>query len=252
MFFEGARLAMEKSKYSKEYYYFGHHKCATNWMRGVFQEICKIKQWDCIINGGQENNLIFPTKTACIFMNVNSTAESVKRMTPGAKGFHLIRDPRDALVSQYFSWKNSHKNNNQNILDTREKLLDMSTEDGLILMLDYLVMIKSVNNWELGKYPNVLEVKYEDLVNSEYAEFSKIINHLEIPIRNSELQKIVEHNSFEKKTKRSPGEEDKKSHLRKGVAGDWRNYFTDQIKNIFKERYGSELIRLNYEKDMDW
>ena len=42
------------------------------------------------------------------------------------------------------------------------------------------------------------------------------------------------------------------SHFRKGVAGDWKNYFDDKVKSVFKDAYGHILVATGYESDMDW
>jgi hypothetical protein len=42
------------------------------------------------------------------------------------------------------------------------------------------------------------------------------------------------------------------STFRKGAIGDWRNHFTDQHKDAFKEVAGAGLIELGYESDYDW
>ena len=64
---------------------------------------------------------------------------------------------------------------------------------------------------------------------------------------------IVHRNRFEAKSLgRVPGVVDKNSHYRKGVAGDWRNHFTDKIKREFRERHGDLLIKLQYEESTDW
>jgi hypothetical protein len=39
---------------------------------------------------------------------------------------------------------------------------------------------------------------------------------------------------------------------RKGTSGQWREEFTPEIKDLFKERAGDWLIRMGYEKDNDW
>ncbi len=39
---------------------------------------------------------------------------------------------------------------------------------------------------------------------------------------------------------------------RKGVVGDWKNYFTDNAKRWFKQAAGDQLISLGYEKDGSW
>jgi hypothetical protein len=36
------------------------------------------------------------------------------------------------------------------------------------------------------------------------------------------------------------------------VAGDWNNYFTERDKQTYKEEAGELLIRLGYERDLDW
>jgi lipopolysaccharide transport system ATP-binding protein len=51
---------------------------------------------------------------------------------------------------------------------------------------------------------------------------------------------------------RSKGTEDPVSHYRKGIAGDWRNYFTPRVADAFKKRFGDILIAAGYEKDLNW
>jgi len=54
------------------------------------------------------------------------------------------------------------------------------------------------------------------------------------------------------RTKAGHDEERPDKFFRKGVTGDWRNYFSDRTKQIFKEEAGAELIALGYEKDDTW
>jgi len=39
---------------------------------------------------------------------------------------------------------------------------------------------------------------------------------------------------------------------RKGTPGDWKNHFTPKITEYFKERWGEMIVKLGYEKDLDW
>ena len=48
------------------------------------------------------------------------------------------------------------------------------------------------------------------------------------------------------------GEESTESFFRKGVAGDWRNHFTPELKALYKERVGDLLVELGYEADLSW
>jgi hypothetical protein len=45
----------------------------------------------------------------------------------------------------------------------------------------------------------------------------------------------------------------KKSHtFRSGKAGGWKQYFTEEHKNLFKNVAGDLLVKLAYEKNNDW
>ena len=66
------------------------------------------------------------------------------------------------------------------------------------------------------------------------------------------LKTIVENYSFKKISQRKPGEENKKSFLRKGIAGDWKNNFSEEACDVFKKYAGEELILMGYEKDLNW
>ncbi len=51
---------------------------------------------------------------------------------------------------------------------------------------------------------------------------------------------------------RFPGQENKKSFMRKGLVGDWHNYFTQEARELFAHYAGDELILLGYEQDQTW
>jgi hypothetical protein len=53
--------------------------------------------------------------------------------------------------------------------------------------------------------------------------------------------------TFEKLSKgRTRGEEDPSSFFRKGVAGDWRDAFTDRDRRVFEREAGDLLTKLGY------
>ena len=85
-------------------------------------------------------------------------------------------------------------------------------------------------------------------------EIEKVLN-VQFPentIKDKKIQEIVDRYSFESQTKRKKGEENTSSFLRKGISGDWENYFNEEAKDIFKKHAGQMLIQLGYEKDMNW
>ena len=62
--------------------------------------------------------------------------------------------------------------------------------------------------------------------------------------------------SFTSRTGRRPGEERKESTLRKGIVGDWKNYFDQECIVAFKTeqqgRWNSLLVEMSYEKILNW
>lgn len=92
------------------------------------------------------------------------------------------------------------------------------------------------------------ETRYEDLLLEPDDIFKRMISHLGADANREIVEKCVEKNSFQSRAKnRKPGEEDQGSFLRKGISGDWKNYFTGRDKQIFDEEAGETLERLGYE-----
>ena len=169
--------------------------------------------------------------------------------------FVVIRDLRDMLVSLYFSLKVSHKIISENVAEGHEKLNAMSEEDGLMFLIDERLQATAniQRSWlRACQTGDARLFHYEALIANEQAEFARVIEHCQIEIAPQKLAKIVEKNSFSKQAGRKPGEEDVSSHFRKGVAGDWKNHFTDRIKADFKQKFGPLLVETGYEKSLDW
>jgi lipopolysaccharide transport system ATP-binding protein len=171
--------------------------------------------------------------------------------------FVIIRDLRDTLVSLYFSVKISHALVSRKLEEGRKRLKQLDMEDGFLEMMepgnrgDVQAIIQA--SWQDPcRRGEALLFRYEDMIADEVGQFEKIISHCEIDIPRQRLREIIMNNSFLNRTGRKPGDEDTFSHYRKGMSGDWKNYFTDRIKARFKERFGQNLIELGYEKDMNW
>lgn len=168
--------------------------------------------------------------------------------------FIVIRDLRDTLVSGYFSAKASHTTDGYpKIAELRARLTSMSQEEGLMHMTRFLLRwgVEMQRSW-LASGAEV--IKFEDLLERDAELFERVlIDQCELPVARERLRSVVEGARFRNLSGgREPGEEDPGSHWRKGVAGDWRNYFMDPLKERFKELWGDDLIAAGYERDHDW
>jgi len=181
---------------------------------------------------------------------LNNTLNFQLRKNP-VISFLVIRDLRDTLVSLYFSLKVSHTIISEHYAKIRSELNELNLEDGMIKVMK-INMNPSYRVQSSWMDHASMIIRFEDLIQDEHATFNKIIDYCQIDVDRQRLQYIIDNNSFERVTGRKPGEEDVNAHLRKGIAGDWRNYFTDQMKVIFKKKFGETLIKTGYETDLNW
>jgi hypothetical protein len=80
----------------------------------------------------------------------------------------------------------------------------------------------------------VVHVRYEDLRRETVGGLQRIVLELTgSHLRPEKASAIVEEFSFQRQAGRRPGEEDRRSFLRKGVVGDWRNQFSKGARETF-------------------
>jgi len=169
------------------------------------------------------------------------------------RAFFVARDPRDIIVSWYFSAKISHTVMGS-VGEIRTKLNEMDIEDGLkysIRNLEEYGLFQAMQSWiDASKIdPNVLMVKFEKLTASDQLFFFReLFAHLDIRMPENILKDLLADHSFKKKTRgREQGQEDQASHFRKGISGDWRNYFNNRVEKYFNDITGNLLAQLKYE-----
>jgi hypothetical protein len=198
--------------------------------------------------------------------------EEVSRVYPDAKVIHIIRDGRDQAVSMlHHVWNRSTDQGGVQVLKPGElekrriyredprKLIE--TGEGLFTEERLRQAAQSWNE-RVGKTAedgpallgsNYTEVRYEDLLVRPNEEIGRLVGFLGADTGDEAVEQAVSSASFEKLSKgRERGEEDTSSFYRKGVSGDWKNYFTERDKEIYKQEAGELLIQLGYEKDDGW
>lgn len=267
------------------YAYFGHHRCATLWTAAIVRAVSR----ELGIRVAQEDRyekLPDDLRNEDFLIHLNATQGIVDQLRGRpCKAFHVIRDPRDILVSSYFSDRYSHPVYRKEFEQFREQLNNLEFQEGLRMELDRRTAeFEAMAGWDYGN-PNVYESRYEVLTVKPAEEFEKIFRFIGIPMHARDaapltdrarlainrglrrvnagglrlrgvpreyLDAVIEAQAFQKLAGRTKGQEDQKSHYRKGVAGDWVNYLEGANKDLFKERWGRLLIDLGYEKDLDW
>jgi hypothetical protein len=95
-------------------------------------------------------------------------------------------------------------------------------------------------------HDEVLTIHFEDLIHARAATLTRIMEHLLVRVPLQTNRQLIL-NSLE--TSINPT---KSPTFRSGKTGEWKKYFTDEHKKIFKDVAGDLLIKLGYEKDNDW
>lgn len=207
-------------------------------------------------------------------------------------GIHIVRDPRDIAVSAYFSHLHSHSVKQWSELeDYRNKLRGMSKEDGLKTEIrNRAKEFHQIESWNYSS-PNILEIRFEDLAHASYETVLSTFSHFGLidesdvrwtsrakeltldivdkvtgeyarslsrklrggQLSGAEILSIAWRHRFQSLAGgRKQGEEDVKSHFRKGRPGDWVNHFSEEHKRLFKELYPDLLVKLGYETSSGW
>jgi len=175
----------------------------------------------------------------------------------------VFRDGRDIMVSCYYHslFKNEWFNAPLVEITKRELRFDdyYDIRNNLPKFIEYKFTRKKHPRFTWSEFINswidedVPFLKYENLLQYPVEELAKVIYKVcKVEPDEDKLRQIAEKYSFKNLTKRNPGEENKQSYLRKGIAGDWKNHFSKEARQVFNEFAGKELIKLGYEVDDNW
>jgi len=198
----------------------------------------------------------------------------IASLYPEAKAVHIIRDGRDVAVSQMHQlWKTARDLGGISDLEPHELAKReafywdpqafLASREGIF---SEGRLRRVAEEWQanVGKAiedgPALLgegytEIKYERLLEEPKAEVRRLFGFLGSDASEKTVTRCVVSASFETRSGRERGREnyalDHGKH-RKGIAGDWKNVFTERDKEIFKDAAGDLLIELGYERNGAW
>lgn len=201
------------------------------------------------------NNLVIPDNTFSGPIYGMNQREWDNWRKPGDRAIVVLRDPRDVMISLFYSILYSHGAEPE-INHARRLLYGLAGfEEQLNFMLLHCAdssLLRMYRTWSNIDSESALLISYEQLVADQFGVFRKIVDWLGWEVPNEILNAVVERLSFAARSGRQPGSVDKFSHLRKGVANDWRNYFTRDIGQRWEALYPGLLANAEYEQVNDW
>jgi hypothetical protein len=178
--------------------------------------------------------------------------DAVKRVCSSAfVPYFIFRDPRDVVVSHVFyvtdmETNHVHHNYYQILPDfnSRLKISILGRSDTNIEFSNIADRFAPYLGWL--DHPEVLSIHFEDLIHDRAAALTRIMEHVltRTPLP-AARQLILDSLETSINPKKSPT-------FRSGKTGEWKKYFTDEHKKIFKDVAGDLLVKLGYEENNNW
>jgi Sulfotransferase domain len=241
--------------------FFGHHKSGTRWVGLVLESLASAAglRWQCVSNAkwfGYDLQRYVDEHAIDVLSYTNAEIRYVEQLRR-FRGFHVIRDPRDMLVSAYFSHRESHGTEYwPELVAHRVRLTELSQPAGLLCDLQFTVRLPTdgyelrpfdaMAAWDYGR-PDVLELRFEQLVADPVGSFAAAVEFVGLPASREEVARAVKAHTFETLSGgRKPGEVREGHHYRSGVPGDWRRFLEVRHVAALARETGDLAARLGY------
>jgi hypothetical protein len=169
------------------------------------------------------------------------------------RGVHVMRDPRDMIVSGYHyhkwaaeRWLHRLDENGESY---QEKLNRVCKSEGLFLEIDHFIFMnrKVLEEWDLED-ENILEVKYEDLMApGREALYGAIFQHLGFEGRElaTALSLMRAFEASSRSGSRS-GKVTERSHLRSGRTRQWEDELGAEHLHYIERELGHVIRKFDY------
>jgi hypothetical protein len=223
-----------------------HHKVGTVWFENVLSAVAR--HFGLRFFSGEQTRL---PDGVDVFLQDHSRIDLAS--LGDVRGSHMIRDPRDVVISAYFHH-----------LRTREpwvlvpraeyggrsyqgQLESASREAGIAIEIERCAstVIRDMVEWGRQGH-GFLEIRYEELIGAEAAGFRRLFTHYGFAPDAVERSVGIALRFGSDRVKR------RSAHIRSGRPGEWREYFSEAHKAAFKGATDDAAARLGYETSSDW
>lgn len=181
-----------------------------------------------------------------------------------SNAFCVLRDGRDVMASMYFFSLHSNNMFNRLLVKKTKKRLNIEdihqVRENLPAFLNYKFTVMRTPRFRWDRFiedwldrEGVGFIRYENLLQTPLEELTAALeNVLGEGVDTGRLQEVIDNCTFEKMAGRKAGQENRSNFMRKGIAGDWKNYFSRESAEIFDHYAGKALIAAGYETNSDW
>ena len=242
-----------------------HHKTGTVWMRRVWRQMAEVLGIPFVPIHRPEKFGRIPDKGRVIVPNWGGKFAPELWAREDARFLHVIRDPRDVLLSGARYHDSTSAPTEKFLYKPRADLGGQSyqqhmqamgrTEDKLAFEMGEMHQktLSEMLAWPYG-HARAFDIRYEDLiVDTQCMLFAKALEFM--GFSGSEVEtgiKIFYENSIFGGLAQNPAEGRTKTHVKSGKPAQWVTKLPRETAELYRDRHGSDLITLGYEADENW
>ncbi len=243
-----------------------HHKTGTVWMRRVWREIAQAL--DLAFVGVHRPGVWrekIPDTGRVVAVNWGGKFAKDLWDQEDARFLHVIRDPRDVLLSGARYHDTTSAPTEKWLFKPRDDLDGKSyqqhlqslarPEDKLVFEMGEMHQksMDEMRAWPYG-HARAFDVRYEDLiVDTDCALFSEALKFMDFSEEEIAIgARIFYANSIFGGLADNPEEGRTKTHVKSGKPAQWVTKLPVEVARLYLDRHGDDLIALGYEQDKNW
>lgn len=258
-----------------------HHKVASKLLRKVFRRVCRDFGWEF----GSYSGFCAAAPTNAHVVVFDHSLVDLSSVGRPFAAVHVVRDPRDVIISGYLyhircteSWctngtfdvtrpilyplvprSQEHRSEEWKEAYLRslhgksyqENLQGLSQDEGILFEMDRYGAwtVEEMLRWT-NPPSGVREVKFEDIMQDFESTFRLIFEHFHFTPGQVESSLAIA--AAEDINRMSDRQLTRNTHISSRSTSRWQEYFTEEHKAAFVNRFGDVLQRLGYEQSNDW
>ena len=255
-------IQLDKPAAIDAFFIFGVHKCGSSLLNKLMVDICRINEIPSVPLPELAFQQSIPTEAweDCTELNsaiLDGYCHRGYRHFPlflkqnpllnQRKKILLVRDPRDAIVSAYFSFAKSHvlpKSGKllEDMLKSRENMKNMELEQYAVAQIPGVKAAFNRYHDYLDNNKLLKVYRYEDVIFEKERWIADIIDYLGLTLKPAQLKRIAEKHNI------VPNVEDTNQHIRKVKPGDHVEKLSTECIAELNEGLAEVLDRYSYSR----